>query len=123
MLLAMTLDAVILPVVTFVATRDPVVTVEAFNVDTDIDVISALPLVKVPVAREPVDTDVLAARVPVVNPTLKRADPDTSRVKLGLVVATPTFPPVVKIFPNVLLFPVAANAVDTVSEPIDAFVD
>ena len=60
----------------------------------------------------------VAVMDPVVNPVLIRALPFTSKVNAGLVVAIPTFPPVVIMLPKVLLFPIAMILVEAISEEV-----
>ena len=63
-----------------------------------------------------------ARSVEVVIPFENLAFPFTSNVKLGDVVAIPTFPPVVNMLAIVLLFPIADNALDASITPADIFV-
>jgi len=64
------------------------------------------------------DTLVEAITDPVVKPDVTRIVPLTSNVYAGAVVAIPTFPPVVKIFPIVLLLPIALKFVPTITVPV-----
>jgi hypothetical protein len=91
---------------------------------------------KVPVVNPPLN--IIEAPLALVNNTLllvrftvetfalvklvKLPLPFTSNVYAGAVVPIPTFPPVVKIDPIVLLFPIALKLVPTNTDPADIFV-
>ena len=68
------------------------------------------------------ETNEDATKDEVVTPEEKRAVPDTSSVNPGAVVPIPTFPPVVKIDPIVLLLPIAANVLEIFIEPAETLV-